>query len=222
RLNDTDIRLQLDRPLPQSLVLGKDVVENADWTPDLTVRSCDFGPTSGRGILCTTRGKVTIEHNRFEKLWGPALLIEDDCNFWFESGYTREIVFRENEVIDCEYGHMWPETPVIRYSPKVMDENSTTFVHGKLTLADNRFSKPQGEHHSIWLEYLAEASGANALYLNLARMTPAAAVADLFAAAPAALESVKIDGADADYEVSRSGEAVRIAGTFPTASINLR
>ena len=30
-------------------------------------------------------------------------------------------------------------------------------VNGKLTLADNRFSKPQGEHHSIWLEYLAEA-----------------------------------------------------------------
>ena len=52
---------------------------------------------------------------------------------------------------------MWPETPVIRYSPKVMDENSTTFVHGKLTLADNRFSNPQGEHHTIWLEYLAEA-----------------------------------------------------------------
>lgn len=157
RLNDTDIRLLLDRPLPESLVLGKDVVENADWTPDLTVRNCDFGPTAGRGILCTTRGKVVIEHNRFEKLWGPALLIEDDCNFWFESGYTREVIFRENEVIDCEYGHMWPETPVIRYSPKVMNEDSTAFVHGKLVLANNRFSKPQGDYHTIWLTYLAEA-----------------------------------------------------------------
>ncbi|MBQ4048078.1 MAG: hypothetical protein IJC93_06890 [Clostridia bacterium] len=157
RLNDTDIRLWLDRPLPETLVLGKDVVENVDWTPDLTVRHCDFGPTSGRGILCTTRGKVVIEQNRFEKLWGPALLVEDDCNFWFESGCTREIIFRENEVIDCEYGHMWPETPVIRYSPKVMDEESTAFVHGKLVLTKNRFSRPQGAYHAIWLEYLREA-----------------------------------------------------------------
>ena len=71
-----------------------------------------------------------------------------------------------------------------------------------------------------YLEYLAEASGANALYLNLARMTPAAAVADFLAAAPAALESVKIDGADASGAVAnaksfRAGGTVRVAGTFP-------
>ena len=66
-----------------------------------------------------------------------------------------------------------------------------------------------------YLEYLADASGANALYLNLARMTPAEALASFLAGNPAALESVKLDGADADYNVSRSGEAVRIAGTFP-------
>ncbi|MBQ7731556.1 MAG: DUF2135 domain-containing protein [Lentisphaeria bacterium] len=71
-----------------------------------------------------------------------------------------------------------------------------------------------------YLEYLAEASGANALYLNLARMTPAAAVADLLAAAPAALESVKLDGADASGYVAnakafRAGGTVRVAGTLP-------
>jgi len=71
-----------------------------------------------------------------------------------------------------------------------------------------------------YLEYLAEASGANALYLNLARMTPAAAVADFLAEAPAALESVKIDGADApgalaNAKAFRAGGVIRIAGTFP-------
>ena len=71
-----------------------------------------------------------------------------------------------------------------------------------------------------YLEYLAEASGANAMYLNLARMTPAAALSDLLAAAPVALESVKIDGADAsDYianaKAFRAGGTARIAGTFP-------
>lgn len=160
KLNDTDIKLYLDRKLP-CIEIGKDVVENATWTPDLHVCNCDFGPTAGRGILCTTRGKVVIENNRFRNLWGPALLIEDDCNFWFESGYTKEIVFRNNHVVGCEYGNTWDSSPVIRYSPKVMDENSQQYVHGKLTLTGNTFEHPWYGSHCIWLEYLREAEISN-------------------------------------------------------------
>ena len=165
RLNDTDIRLTLDRPLPP-LEKGRDVVENATWTPNLYVRNCDFGPTEGRGILATTRGEVIIENNRFRNLWGPALLIEDDCNFWFESGYTREIIFRNNTIINCEYASMWEGSPVIRYSPKVMDENSTHFVHGRLTLTGNTFSLPKEEKHRIYLESLREAHITNNIFDN--------------------------------------------------------
>lgn len=156
RLNDTDIQLTLDSALPE-IELCKDVVENATYTPDLYVRNCDFGPTSGRGILCTTRGEVIIENNRFRKLWGPALLVEDDCNFWFESGYTNEIIFRNNRVISCEYASTYEGSPVIRYSPKVMDETSEQFVHGKLTLTGNSFELPVYGVHRIRLEYLKEA-----------------------------------------------------------------
>ena len=73
KLNATDIRLTLDRELP-SIEVGRDVVENATWTPDLYVRNCDFGPTCGRGILCTTRGEVIIENNHFHNLWGCLLV----------------------------------------------------------------------------------------------------------------------------------------------------
>lgn len=156
KLSDTDIKLYLDRPLPV-IELNKDVVENATWTPDLYVNNCDFGPTSGRGILCTTRGKVIIENNRFRNLWGPALLIEDDCNFWFESGYTRGIIFRNNHVIGCEYAQMHESAPVIRYTPKVMNEKSEEFVHGKLILTGNTFEQATIGTHSIWLEYLRDA-----------------------------------------------------------------
>ncbi|MBQ4603810.1 MAG: right-handed parallel beta-helix repeat-containing protein, partial [Clostridia bacterium] len=156
RLNDTDIKLYLKSDLPD-VELEKDVVENATWTPNLYVKNCDFGPTSGRGILCTTRGEVIIENNRFRNLWGPALLIEDDCNFWFESGYTKEIVFRNNHVIGCDFGKTWENSPVIRYTPKVMDENSKEFVHGKLVLSGNRFEKPMLDKHMIHLEYIREA-----------------------------------------------------------------
>ncbi len=156
RINDTDIRLFLDRSLPE-IIVGKDVVENATWTPDLCVRNCSFGTTAGRGILCTTRGEVVIENNRFENLWGPALLLEDDCNFWFESGYTTKIIFRNNHVIGCDYGITCEGAPVIRYTPKVMDEDFNGFVHGSLVVDGNRFEGARKGSHRLHLEYLREA-----------------------------------------------------------------
>ncbi len=156
RINDTDIKLYLDRDLPDAEI-GKDVVENASWTPNLYVRGCDFGPTSGRGILCTTRGEVIIENNNFHQLLGAALLIEDDCNFWFESGYTKEITFRNNSVTACEYACTCEFAPSIRYTPKVMNEKSEEFVHGKLILTGNIFRKAACAEHCIQLEYLREA-----------------------------------------------------------------
>ncbi|MBQ6838857.1 MAG: right-handed parallel beta-helix repeat-containing protein [Clostridia bacterium] len=158
RLNDTDIRLYLDRPLPDSLVLGNDVVENATWTPNLTVKNCEFGLTCGRGILATTRGKVVIENNIFKDVWGPALLIEDDCNFWFESGYTTEVIFRNNIVDNCDYIKMYEGSPVIKYSPKVMNENSNEFVHKRLLIENNEFKNPvENDCFLISLEYLRKA-----------------------------------------------------------------
>ena len=52
---------------------------------------------------------------------------------------------------------MWEKSPVIRYTPKVMDENSTAFVHGKLTVTGNIFEKSREGTHCFWLEYLREA-----------------------------------------------------------------
>jgi len=163
KLNDTDIALILDRPLPE-IEVNKDVVENATWTPNLYVRGCDFGATSGRGILCTTRGEVIIENNRFYKLWGPALLMEDDCNFWFESGYSKTVIFRNNEVISCDYGTTYPGAPVIRYTPKIMDEEFSGYVHQKLLLENNIFRNPIVEKHLFWLEYLKETEIKNNIF----------------------------------------------------------
>lgn len=163
RLDDTDIKLLLDKDLPE-IELNKDVVENVSWTPDLLVQNCSFGQTAGRGILCTTRGNVIIENNNFLKLWGPALLIEDDCNFWFESGYTKNIVFRNNVVDACDFGPTYDGAPVIRYTPKVMKENSEEFVHGKLVLENNMFKNCYGNTHLIHLEYLANAEIKNNVF----------------------------------------------------------
>lgn len=154
RLNDTDIRLTVDRDLPADVVIGRDVIENATWTPNLYVRSCDFYTSSGRGVLCTTRGEIIIENNRFYHLSGTVLCVEDDCNFWFESGYTNHIIFRGNLVEGCGYLH---SDPVIRYTPKVMDPNSEAYVHGKLTMTGNDFRNSLQKEHTLRFDYLREA-----------------------------------------------------------------
>ena len=64
KVNDTDIKLYLDKDIPR-VKEGKDVVENISWTPDLYVQNCSFSQTAGRGILATTRGKVVIENSVF-------------------------------------------------------------------------------------------------------------------------------------------------------------
>ena len=163
KLNDTDILLYLDRALPE-IEIGKDVVENATWTPNLYVRNCEFGRTSGRGILCTTRGEVIIENNKFYKLWGPALLMEDDCNFWFESGYSKRVVFRNNVIDTCDHGTTYPNAPVIRYTPKIMDENFKGYVHGRLIVENNVFINPICKKHCLHLEYLNEAEIRNNIF----------------------------------------------------------
>lgn len=156
KINDTDIEISLD-DVPPEIEVCKDVVENATYTPNLYVRNCHFGTNAARGILCTTRGEVIIENNVFENLWGPALLIEDDCNFWFESGYTTNIVFRNNTVVNCDYHITWEGAPVIRYSPKVLREKVDTFVHGKLTIEGNVFRNPTTDKHRFLLQHLKEA-----------------------------------------------------------------
>ncbi len=156
KLNDTDIRVFADF-IPDDVIEGKDVLENVTYTPDLYVRNCSFGPTSGRGILCTTRGEVIIENNRFYKLWGPALLIEDDCNFWFESGLTKHITFRNNDVVCCNFANNKEGAPVIQFTPKIMDETFEGFVHERLTVKGNNFLEPLYGKHTFCLEYLKTA-----------------------------------------------------------------
>ncbi len=163
RINDTDIEITLDGQLPE-IEINKDVVENATYTPNLYVRNCYFGQNAARGILCTTRGEVIIENNTFENLWGPALLVEDDCNFWFESGYTTDIIFRNNTVINCDYHITWDGAPAIRYSPKVLRENVDTFVHGKLTVENNVFKNAALDKHRFLLQHLKEVNINNNIF----------------------------------------------------------
>ncbi len=144
-VSDTDHILELTAP---AAVRVGDVIENATYTPALHIHHNRFGPSTGRGVLCTTRRPVLIESNVFYKTGGNVLCIEDDCRFWYESGYSTDVTFRDNDIIECGYGSLGEgAVPVISVNPQVLRPLTVSsdgrevpvYVHGRIAVVDNRF-----------------------------------------------------------------------------------
>ena len=152
-LNDTDIKLYLNKVAP-TVELNKDVVENSTWTPKVKIQSNYFGPSMGRGILCTTQKKIRIKNNVFYKNGGMVLSIEDDCNFWFESGYTKNVAFKNNKVIDCGYGTGGTPIQVIHVAPQVLNVQANPKVHKKVVVKGNRFVFKKGSWRDPYFAFV--------------------------------------------------------------------
>lgn len=131
RLNKKEIELTLDQDIPNN-IRTDDAIENISWTPNVTIQNNTITNMSTRGILVTTRGKVTIKNNRFRKTQMSAILIADDANSWFESGYVTNVTISNNKFIECK-------APVINIHP----ENSVIVdgqpVHKNVQITDNQF-----------------------------------------------------------------------------------
>ena len=92
-------RLTFDQPLPPEIDKGW-VVENMTMSPSVEVRNCKFLGNRARGLLVTTPKPVIIENNLFRSS-GTAILINGDCNGWFESGAVNDVIIRNNRFEDC-------------------------------------------------------------------------------------------------------------------------
>ena len=131
KLNDKEIELTLEQNVPNS-IRTNDVIENSSWTTDVTIQNTKIARIPTRGVLVTTRGKVIIENNKFIKTHMSGILIADDANFWFESGYVRDVTIRNNQFIDCG-------SPVINIHPensKIVDGHP---VHRNIRIVNNQF-----------------------------------------------------------------------------------
>lgn len=131
-LSPRDTRLTLDRTLPDGILLNQDVVENVTWTPEVEISHSYFGRTPTRGLLITTRRKVTIEHNTFHRTTGPAILIADDAKSWFESGMVRNLTIHNNTFFECG-------EPVILIAPESTGSDEDHFVHRNVRIERNEF-----------------------------------------------------------------------------------
>lgn len=110
-------------------------IENVSHAANLTIRNSCFGKNRARGLLITTRGKVIVENNIFERA-GAAIRISGDANFWYESGCVRDVTIRNNTFIDCNANARWGNA-VIDVAPQVLKPAGT--VHRNICIEDNVF-----------------------------------------------------------------------------------
>lgn len=131
-LNEYEIRLTVRGTVGAKV---GHVIEDVSACPSL-----DFiGNTSTRiitrGLLITTRGKVTVADNHFVSTTMSGILLSDDAKSWYESGMCRDVTV-QNNVFDYCGG-----TPVL-----ILPENSryAGAVHRNIAIIGNTFKKYDG------------------------------------------------------------------------------
>jgi hypothetical protein len=141
---DTGDAIRARAAVPSAVTTGAgvsplvgDVVENLTWTPQLTVRHNLFTGTNTRGLLVTTRRKVVIEANEFNRLGMQAILIADDALSWYESGPVRDVLIRDNVFEECGHNAL-PDNYAIAIAPE-NHQLTTIPVHRNIRIEGNRF-----------------------------------------------------------------------------------
>lgn len=130
-INEKEIELIFNTKISEKIKIG-DVVENVTWTPDFKITNSTITQIPTRGILVTTRGKVIIENNEFLKTNMSSILISDDANSWYESGYVRDVTIINNKFLESG-------EPVISIEPEKKEIIEKRPVHKNIRVLNNKF-----------------------------------------------------------------------------------
>lgn len=131
KINDKVFVLTLQGAIPGVVKIG-DVVENITATPEVWIHHTTIARIPTRGILATTRRKVLIEHNNFERVHMSAVLINGDASGWYESGAVNDVRISNNNFRECG-------EPVINVHPENTVFSSRP-VHANITVVNNTFT----------------------------------------------------------------------------------
>ncbi|WP_215224015.1 right-handed parallel beta-helix repeat-containing protein [Echinicola shivajiensis] len=137
KINPRELELSLDRAVPAALG-EKHCVENISKTPSVHIRNNRFEHTNTRGLLLTSRRKILVENNVFYRTGMHAILIANDCNFWYESGPVKDVTIRNNQFIECGY-NSFPDSYPIAIKPEVLEFQKGKYVHSNINILDNEF-----------------------------------------------------------------------------------
>jgi hypothetical protein len=132
QLNDRDFLLTLSMPVNNSLLRKSDVVENVTRTPSVFIQGNTITRIPTRGILITTRRKVTIAGNTIKATHDSGIAIADDANSWYESGRVDNFTAENNLFINCG-------EPVINISPENIEKDPVIYLHKHINILKNKF-----------------------------------------------------------------------------------
>lgn len=162
-IDDYHIELRLEKDVDERY-LGNGI-DNISTSPKVEIKDNKFDSSMGRGILVTTREKCLIENNEFNNLAGAALCVCDDCNFWYESSLTNDVIFKDNKVTNCAYNPFGENKEFeIFIKPEVMDKSFNGYVHNKIEVKDNVFSSNEKSINMLVMytkEFIIENNSSN-------------------------------------------------------------
>lgn len=127
-INDKEVLVTLKNTVSGSLAVN-DAIENTTATPEVWIHHNLITRIPTRGILVTTRRKIRIEHNNFQRTFMHGIFVNDDVGYWFESGIVRELTISKNNFIQCGEA-------VICIQPET---NEKVPVHQHISVLNNRF-----------------------------------------------------------------------------------
>lgn len=130
-----EMTLEIDREVPTGVTPERDVLENVSATPSITVERCKVDMISTRGFLLTTRRPIIIRDTEFIRTGMPAILVENDANFWFESGPVHNMLIEGCRFDTCS-------EPVICFNPQ--NKIFQGAVHRNIRIENNHFELMKG------------------------------------------------------------------------------
>lgn len=140
------LRLRFAHRLPQAVSESTEIgIENLSKTPSVTFAGNTIRHNRARGILLNTPKPIRVEHNLFDHISGSAILASSDCNQWFESGQTRDLIIRGNvfvEVLTSVF--QFTEAAIVFYPvvPQLDRQHKPFYGDGGsgITIEDNLFA----------------------------------------------------------------------------------
>ena len=137
RVNDKTLSVRFSTPLSQESLAGNAVM-NLSWQPSIVYRRNHIRHNRARGILIGTAGAATVDHNFFDHLAGPAILMSADANFWYESAPAQNVTIRHNRFLDTNIADFGPASIWID-APRSPTPGTTTYSIRNVEIVGNQF-----------------------------------------------------------------------------------
>ncbi len=110
------------------------LMDNLDWYPDVELINNTVRNNRARGFLINTHGRTTCEGNYFSPMDEAISLHFSFGDQWYESGFSGELIIRNNFFADCAYAGR--ERAVINFSG---DRSEDLYIFKKILIEDNEF-----------------------------------------------------------------------------------